>query len=170
MALRVDEATQVLERTPSVLSAMLVGLTPCWLEATEGPNTWSPRQVVTHLLHIERTTYITRARIILAHHGPRDFTPIERLPANDDRDMALILADFAEARAANVAELRGWQLTTEQLFAEGIHPAFGPVNLGQLIATWAAHDLSHVAQVARVMARVYKEEVGPWRAYLPIMG
>ena len=162
----------VLERTPRTLRAMLAGLPAAWTDATEGPETWSPYVVVGHLIHGERTDWITRARLILDQGAQRRFTPYDRLAQFRDskgKSLAELLDGFERARAENVATLKGWKLTDAQLALEGEHPAFGPVTLRQLLATWVAHDLGHVAQTARVMAKQYREAVGPWRAYLPVL-
>lgn len=162
----------VLERTPHVLRALLDGLPPSWTDATEGPDTWSPYVIVGHLIHGERTDWIPRARIILAQGPERRFEPYDRFAQfreSEGKSLAGLLDEFASLRTANLATLAGWQLTPAQLALEGEHPAFGPVSLRQLLATWVAHDLAHVAQTARVMAKQYREAIGPWREYLPIM-
>ncbi|HKV52756.1 MAG TPA: DinB family protein [Gemmatimonadaceae bacterium] len=162
----------VLERTPHAMRALLGGLPPVWANATEGPETWSPYIIIGHLIHGERTDWIPRARIILAQGPQRRFTPFDRFAQlGDDQDTPLgaLLDEFERLRAANLATLSGWELTEAQLALEGEHPELGPVTLRQLLATWVAHDLGHVAQTARVMAKQYRDAVGPWRAYLPIL-
>lgn len=162
----------VLERTPSTLKALLSGLPPVWTDATEGPETWSPYVIVGHLIHGELTDWIPRAQIILAQGPERRFTPYDRFAQfreSQGKSLPDLLDKFARLRADNLAILAGWQLTEDQLALEGEHPDFGPVALRQLLATWVAHDLGHLAQIARVMAKQYREEVGPWRAYLPIL-
>jgi hypothetical protein len=162
----------ILERTPATFRALLAGLPPVWTDATEGPDTWSPYVIIGHLIHAERTDWITRAEIILAQGPDRRFTPYDRFAQFRDskgKSLAELLDGFERARAENVATLAGWKLTDAQLALQGEHPAFGPVTLRQLLATWVAHDLGHVAQAARVMAKQYREAVGPWRAYLPVM-
>lgn len=161
----------MLARTPAVLDAWLRDLPDEWLTATEGPDTWSARDVLGHLIHGERTDWIPRARLILAQEGDRRFVPFDRTaqlrttpPPLDEH-----LATFAALRGSSLEELRSWSLDASQLNLEGIHPEFGAVTLRQLLATWVAHDLGHLAQVARVMARRYREAVGPWRAYLSVM-
>jgi hypothetical protein len=164
--------TAVLERTPATLRAMLGGLPLAWTHATEGPETWSPYVVVGHLIHGERTDWIPRARIILAQGPDRHFTPYDRFAQfreSQGKSLAELLDELARLRAENLETLAGWQLTEAQLALEGEHPEFGAVTLRQLLATWVAHDLGHVAQVARVMAKQYREAIGPWRAYLSIM-
>jgi hypothetical protein len=163
----------ILERTPRTLRAMLAGLPSTWTEATEGPETWSPYVVVGHLIHGERTDWIPRAQIILAQGPERRFTPYDRfaqLRESQGKSLADLLDEFARLRAENLITLAGWRLTDAQLALEGEHPELGRVTLRQLLATWVAHDLGHIAQAARVMAKQYREAVGPWRAYLPVMG
>ena len=162
----------VLERTPRVLRALLAGLPPAWTDATEGPETWSPFVVVGHLLHGERTDWIPRARIILAQGPDRRFEPFDRFAQFRDsagQSLDALLDAFSEARAANLATLAGWHLTDAQLALEGEHPALGTVTLRQLLATWVAHDLGHIAQTSRVMAKQYRDAVGPWREDLPVL-
>jgi hypothetical protein len=172
MDFNLTQGMAVLERTPSTLRAMLLGLGPEWIEATEGPETWSPYVIVGHLIHGERTDWIPRAQIILAQSANRRFTPYDRFAQfheSQGKSLADLLDEFARLRAENLATLAGWRLTAAQLALEGEHPEFGAVTLRQLLATWVAHDLGHVAQTARVMAKQYREAVGPWRAYLPIL-
>jgi hypothetical protein len=164
-------ATAVLERTPHVLRALLGGLPPVWTDATEGPDTWSPYVVVGHLIQGERADWIPRARIIVAQGTHRRFTPFDRsaqFRESEGKSMDELLDEFAHLRAESLATLAGWRLTDDELALEGEHPAFGPVTLRQLLATWTAHDVSHLAQIARVMAKQYREAVGPWRADIPI--
>src|SRR5512146_1252706 len=162
----------VLERTPSTLRTLLRGLDPAWTDATEGPETWSPYAIVGHLIHGERTNWVPRAQLILAQGPNRRFTPFDRVaPFRESQSESLddLLDEFARLRAANLTTLAGWRLTDTELALEGEHPEFGVVMLRQLLASWVAHDLGHVAQVARVMAKQYRDAVGPWRAYLPIV-
>jgi len=162
----------VLERTPHALRAMLEGLPQAWTDATEGPETWSPYIVLGHLIHGERTDWIPRAQIILAQGVDRRFTPYDRFAQFTEsrgKSLSSLLNEFAMLRAENLATLAGWQLTDAQLSLEGEHPEFGPVTLRQLLATWVAHDLGHLVQVTRVMAKQYREAVGPWRAYLSVL-
>lgn len=164
--------TAVLERTPHVLRAMLTGLSPAWIDGTEGPDTWSPYDVVGHLGHGERTIWIPRARIILEQAASRRFEPVDRFAQFRDskgKSLTQLLDEFEQLRSENLATLRAWQLTDAELRLEGEHPEFGAVTLRQLLATWVAHDLSHLTQVTRVMAKQYREAIGPWRAYLSVM-
>ena len=151
---------------------MLEGLPAAWTDATEGPDTWSPYVIVGHLIHGERTDWIPRAEIILAQGPDRRFTAYDRFAQfgeSEGKPLANLLDEFARLRAANLATLAGWRLTGAQLALTGEHPEFGSVTLAQLLATWVAHDLGHVAQTARVMAKQYREAVGPWTAYLPVL-
>jgi hypothetical protein len=172
MEFDVDNGAALLERTPRVLRALLSGLSSAWIDGTEGEKTWSPYDNVGHLVHGEKTDWIQRAEIILAQGENRGFTPFDRFAQFRDsagKSLDDLLNEFERLRAANVATLRGWNLTDAQLALEGLHPAFGPVTLRQLLSTWVAHDLGHIAQISRVMAKQYREAVGPWREYLPVM-
>ena len=166
------QGISVLERTPGVLDKMLNMLAPAWTDANEGPDTWSPYVVVGHLIHGERTDWIPRAQIILAQAANRRFTPFDRFAQfreSEGKSLSELLEEFAQLRANNLTTLVGWQLTDAQLALEGEHPELGTITLRQLLATWVAHDLGHIAQIARVMAKQYREAVGPWREYLPVL-
>ncbi|MGE0444689.1 MAG: DinB family protein [Vicinamibacterales bacterium] len=162
----------VLERTPRVLRELLDGLPDCWTNATEGPDTWSPYTVVGHLIHGERTDWIPRARIILGDQADRRFTPYDRFAQfreSEGKSLAQLLDEFEDLRGENVDVLQGWELSAADLARTGEHPEFGSVTLRQLLATWVAHDLGHIVQTARVMAKQYRDAIGPWRAYLSVM-
>ena len=172
MEFDLEAGTAVLARTPGTLRAMLSGLPSEWTAATEGPETWSPYDIVGHLIHGERTDWIPRARIILEQAADRRFTPYDRFAQfreSQGKTLADLLDEFEKLRRWNLETLAGWELTDAQLALEGEHPEFGPVTLRQLLATWVVHDLGHIAQSARVMAKQYREPIGPWRAYLPIV-
>jgi DinB superfamily len=167
-----DEAIPVLERTPAALQAMLGGLPEAWLVADEGPDTFSPRDVVGHLIHGEETDWLARVRIILEHGESVPFTPFDRFAfrtRSAGRSTAELLERFAELRRANLEALRAFGLDASALARTGTHPALGRVTLGQLLAAWVVHDLGHLKQVARTMAGQYREAVGPWRKYLTIL-
>lgn len=172
MQFELGRSVAVLERTPDTLRAMLSGLPREWTDATEGPETWSPYDIVGHLVHGERADWIPRARIILAQGTNRRFTPFDRLAQfreSEGKSLDSLLDEFARLRAESLDTLAGFALDDDKLALEGEHPAFGTVTLGQLLSTWVAHDLGHVAQIARVMAKQYRDAVGPWREYLPVM-
>ncbi len=162
------EVLAVLERTPTTLAALLDGLPRSWFEADEGPDTFSPIEVVGHLIHGERTDWMVRVHAIVEHGEARPFEPFDRFAHRASlpgRDVSGQLQEFAELRAANLADLRGLSLTTADFSHRGRHPDLGSVTLGQLLATWVVHDVAHLGQIARVMARRYETAVGPWRAY-----
>lgn len=162
----------MLERTPVALHALLAGHGDEWLKCYEGAEAWSAFDVVGHLIDGEEADWIPRARIILGTQPNRTFVPFDRfrhLERNRDRTIDELLDRFADLRAQNITTLRQWKLGDDQLALTGDHPELGTVTLRQLLATWVAHDLGHVAQIGRVMAKRYREAVGPWRAYLPVM-
>jgi hypothetical protein len=167
-----DEAAALLARTPSVLDALLRDLPPGWIEANEGPDTWSPFDVVGHLIHADRTNWVPRARIILEQGEAGRFDDFDRfaqLAASHGRTLPELLDDFAAVRAGCLRDLTDWRLTDTDLDRRGRHPALGPVTLRQLLASWVTHDLDHVYQITRVLARQYADAVGPWREYLRIV-
>ena len=162
----------VLERTPATFRALLAGLPDVWITSNEGPDTFSPFDNLGHLIHGERADWMPRARIILAQSANRTFEPYDRFAQvreSAGKTLAQLLDEFAALRAQNLATLREWNLSDSQLALVGEHPALGAVTLRQLLATWVAHDLGHLAQTSRVMAKQYRDAVGPWRAYLPVM-
>ena len=165
-------STDVLRRTPATLRALLDGLDNTWARGTEGPDTFTPFDVVGHLIDGEETDWIPRARIILARGADPRFEPYDRFrhfKRNTGRSLASLLDEFARLRAANLELLGSWMLTARELDRPGEHPSLGRVTLRQLLAAWVVHDLGHLAQVARVMAKQYREEVGPWVPYLPVL-
>jgi hypothetical protein len=169
---RLAEAVALLERTPGTLSAWLDGLPETWVRATEGEGTWSPFDVIGHLIHGERTDWIPRARHILAG-DTRPFETFDRtamFTESQGKSLSELLATFAELRRENVSALQGMNLTDKDLDRRGLHPELGVVTLGQLLATWVVHDLDHIAQIARTMAKLYSEATGPWVVYLSILG
>jgi hypothetical protein len=172
MKLGMDEMVEVLGRTPPTLRALLAPLRDPWLDGNEGPGTFSPRDVLGHLILGEETDWIPRARIILEHGERRPFDPFDRFGFRDrlaGLTVAHLLDRFEALRKGNLAELESLRLGPADLERKGLHPELGPVTLGELLATWVAHDLDHVAQVARVMARRCQEDAGPWRALLRIL-
>lgn len=169
---RLDEAFELLTRTPATLRALLAGLSEPWTTANEGGDTFSAFDVVGHMLEGEQADWVTRARIILDHGTSQPFKPFDRVghrERNKGRTLESLLNEFERLRLANVAEVRSWALAPAALDKRGVHPAFGEVTLRQLLATWVAHDLGHLAQISRVMAKRYRDDVGPWIAYLPVL-
>ena len=167
------DAVAILARTPATLDALLRGLPDDWIAANEGGDTWSAFDVIGHLIHGERTDWLPRARIILEHGEGRTFDTFDRLAQfseSQGRTLASLLDEFATLRRQSLRELEALHLTGTELDRRGRHPAFGVVTLRQLLATWVAHDLDHVMQISRVLARQYSDEVGPWQAYLRIIG
>jgi hypothetical protein len=167
-----DEAVAVLARTPPTLDALLRDLPGAWIVAHEGGESWSPFDVIGHLIHGERTDWVPRARIILDHGEARAFDKFDRFAQFSDspeRTLASLLDEFAALRQESLRALAELRLTDDDLERRGRHPELGVVTLRQLLSTWVAHDLDHVVQIARVMARQYSDEVGPWRAYLRII-
>jgi len=166
------ETLDILERTPAVVGDLLRGTSGAWHAMNQGPGTWSAFDVVGHLIHGEETDWVPRARIILEHGEGRPFEPFDRF-AQFNRfegwSLENLLDRFAELRHGNLEIVRDWRLTEAQLALPGRHPELGPVTLRQLLATWAVHDLNHIAQIARVMAKRYTEDVGAWRNYLSIL-
>jgi hypothetical protein len=167
-----EEGGAILARTPATLDALLRGLPEPWTVANEGAGTWSAFDVVGHLIHGEQTDWMPRARIVLEHGDARAFDRFDRLAQftkSQGATLAGLLDEFSALRAANLRELAALNLTDADLDRPGRHPELGPVTLRQLLATWVAHDLDHVMQIARVLANVYAGEVGSWRAYLRII-
>lgn len=172
MEFQLTRTLEILERTPATFRSLLGGLSSMWTSPNEGPETFSAFDNVGHLVHAERTDWIPRARIILAQGPSRRFEPFDRfahITESRGRTLNDLLDEFSSLRAANVTTLRSWQLSARELALEAEHPTLGVVTLGQLLAAWTAHDLGHVAQTARVLAKQYRDAVGPWRAYLPIL-
>lgn len=167
-----EEAVAILARTPATLDTLLRGLPDGWIAAHEGGETWSPFDVVGHLIHGERTDWLPRARIILDHGEARAFDTFDRLAqfgSSEGRTLASLLDEFAALRRDNLRDLAALRLTDADLDRRGRHPQLGAVTLRQLLATWVAHDLDHVVQISRVLARQYSDAVGPWRAYLRVI-
>ena len=171
-AFHLDEAFKALETTPGVVRALLGEVPLAWLHYQEEPEAWSPYQVLVHLIHNDRENWLPRARIILTEGPAREFPPFEQLPEGGDllgRPVADLLATFERERRKVLAELRAADLRPEDLDREGLHPALGRVRLRQLLATWVVHDFNHIYQMVKSMARRYREAVGPWQQFLPLL-
>lgn len=162
----------LLARTPAALNALLRDLPEAWTHSNEGENTWSAFDIVGHLIHGERTDWMPRARMILQAGESKTFEPFDRWGQEREsagKTLAQLLDEFARLRAANLDDLRAMNLRPDDLERRGRHPALGVVTLSQLLATWAAHDLTHLHQLSRVMAHQYREAVGPWSVFLGVM-
>lgn len=173
MSFDLPRALEVLSRTPSVLESLLDGLSDEWLDASEGPDTFTPRDVVGHLIHGEETDWVPRIRLILERGENEPFVPFDRFGFREKiqgRAMDDLLRELRNLRGENLDYVRGLGLSTADFDRKGRHPGLGTVTLGQLIASWVVHDLGHVRQVVRVLARQYGEAVGPWKEYLTILG
>ena len=172
MMFSLPDGIAVLERTPATVRALLAGLPEGWITVNEGADTFSPFDNVGHLIHGERADWIPRAQVILAQGANRTFEKYDRFAQVREslgKSLAQLLDEFEQLRTLNVTTLRTWNLSDRELALIGEHPTFGPVTLRQLLATWVAHDLGHIGQTVRVMAKRYRDAVGPWRAYLPIL-
>jgi len=172
MPIDLEEAIALLQRTPAVLDALLRNLPETWTLRNEGEKTWSAFDVVGHLIHGERTDWLPRAKRILEFGETKAFEPFDRFAQEREsrgKSLGQLLEEFARLRAQNLKELRGLNLRPADLEKRGRHPALGVVTLGELLATWAAHDLTHLHQLSRILAYPYREAVGPWRKFLGVM-
>jgi hypothetical protein len=165
------QAIQILERTPDVLETLLKGLPDEFIFCNEGENTFSAFDVMGHLIHGEKTDWMTRAEIIL-HNDDKHFAVYDRFAQYEEskgKSLNDLLSEFKNVRKGNLSKLKSYFISSEQLKLTGIHPKFGNVTLHQLLATWVTHDLAHIAQICRVMAKHYKEDAGPWVEYMRIL-
>jgi uncharacterized damage-inducible protein DinB len=172
MAHNLDQTISLLERTPAALDALLRELPDEWTRRNEGPNTWSAFDVVGHLIHGERTDWIPRARRILEFGENKPLERFDRFAQereSDGKSLAQLLDEFARLRTEKLDELRAMKLSEDDLKRRGQHPALGTVTLSELLATWAAHDLTHLHQIARILAYQYRENVGPWTRFLGVL-
>jgi hypothetical protein len=173
MDFRIEPTIEILERTPKILRAWLEGLSEPWISSNEGPETFSAWDVVGHLIHGETDDWIPRLDIILEHGPKKTFTPFDRFVFREKykgKTLSELLDTFEELRYRNLTYLKDLNLQPAQFDLEGTHPELGSVRLSQLIATWAVHDLGHLIQIARVMAKQYQDAVGPWKQYITILG
>lgn len=172
MEFNLEHAIAVLSQTPRTLRSMLENLPREWAENNEGPETWSPYDILGHLIHGEKTDGIPMMEIILSDGSNKKFEPFDRFAQfkeSQGKTLRQLLDEFDSLRKENIAKLRAKNLRAADFSKTGIHPAFGDVTLAQLLSTWVAHDLNHIAQIVRVMAKQYKTEVGPWMEYLRIL-
>jgi hypothetical protein len=167
-----QDTISLLTRTPAALNALLRDLPEAWTSRNEGNNTWTTFDVIGHLIHGERTDWMPRARMILQFGETKTFVPFDRLAQlreSQGKPLDQLLDEFARARSENLRELRTLNLRPQDLERRGRHPALGVVTLSELLATWAAHDLTHLHQISRIMAHQYRQAVGPWSAYLGVL-
>ena len=172
MKYTIKEAAQILERTPVVLRALLSGLASGWTMNNEGPDTFSPYDVLGHLIHGEKTDWVTRAKIILAFGVSKPFTPWDRFAQYEEskgKTLGQLLDEFEAIRKENMQWFNSLDLSEADLDKTGMHPKLGEVTLRNLLSTWVVHDLTHIAQITRVMAKQYKEEMGPWPEFFRIL-
>ena len=172
MEFNLDNSIAFLARTPSALDALLRDLPDAWLFANEGEKTWTPIDIAAHYLYTEQVNWMPRARHILAHGETEPFPPFKRsghLTEPGSKSLPQLLDDFATARAASLAELRAWNLTSSDLARRGQHPALGSTTLAELLSAWTVHDLTHLHQLTRVLAVQYTEAVGPFRKFLGVL-
>ncbi len=172
MKFDINNSIEILERTPKILESYLSGLSNDWLKNNEGENTWSPYDIIGHLIFGEKTDWIIRAKIILSQSENIMFEPFDRfaqLKENQNTPISKLIAEFKELRQSNLKELKSFNISNKDLELKGVHPEFGDVTLEQLISTWVVHDLGHISQISRVMAKQFETNVGPWKAYLRVL-
>ena len=172
MQFSIERSCEILVNTPTVLRALLTGIGDEWLYNNEGVDTFSPFDVVGHLIHGEKTDWKVRAQIILSEDPPKTFDAYDRFAQFEEskgKTIGQLLDTFEQLKNSNIKWLQSLQLTGQDLNKKGIHPELGAVTLQQLLSTWVVHDLTHIAQVSRVMAKQYKEAIGPWSAYFRIL-
>jgi hypothetical protein len=172
MNFTLEKSIQILERTPNVLDAMLRNISTDWTLRNEGGESWSAYDIIGHLIHGEKTDWIPRAQIILSEKPDKKFEKYDRFAQFEEskgKSLSQLLYEFKILREKNIEILHSLNITDKDLQEKGIHPAFGEVTLSQLFSTWVVHDLNHIAQISRVMAKQYKPDVGPWTEYLKIL-
>jgi hypothetical protein len=172
MQSHLQQTISLLTRTPVALDALLRGLPDTWTLRNEGESTWNAFEVISHLAHCERTDWMPRARMVLQFGHSRSFEPLDRfghIEQSRGKSLEQLLDEFARLRSENLSELRAMNLQPDDLEKRGRHPAFGVVTLSELLSTWAAHDLTHLHQISRILAHQYRDAVGPWSAYLGVL-
>ncbi|CAN5376038.1 hypothetical protein BH11BAC5_BH11BAC5_15210 [soil metagenome] len=172
MNFSLDKSIEILERTPAVIAALTTGLSPEWTDSNEGADTWNVFDVVGHLVHGDRTDWIVRAELILSDSDNKAFSQFDRFAQFENskgKTLLQLLDEFKTVRTASIDRLRKLQITGDDLAKTGLHPTFGRVSLSQLLSTWVVHDLDHIAQISRIMAKQYKEQTGPWIEFLKIL-
>ncbi|HSH65577.1 MAG TPA: DinB family protein [Bacteroidia bacterium] len=172
MNVTINNSVSILSRTPAVIETFLKDLPDDWIKSNEGPDTWSPYDIVGHLIHGDKTDWIPRMEIILSDRLNKTFEPFDRFAqfkASKGKNLNQLVRQFKKIRKGTLTVLQAKNITENDFNKTGEHPALGIVTLEQLLATWVVHDLGHIAQIARVMAKQYGAAVGPWKQYLPIL-
>jgi hypothetical protein len=172
MTFNLEQSIEILDNTPKVLSSYLLNLSNDWLKHNEGAHTWSPYDILGHLIYGEQTDWMVRIQTILSDSENKLFEPFDRfaqLENNQNQPVSELLEIFSKLRAQNIKTLKSLNISETDFTKTGIHPEFGKVTLAQLMATWVVHDLGHIAQISRVMAKQYKTDVGPWIDYLGVL-
>lgn len=172
MNFSLNKSIEILERTPVVISELTKDLSSEWTTTNEGPDTWNVFDVVGHLIHGDNTDWIARAELIMSNSDNKAFSPFDRFAQFENskgKTLLQLLEEFKTVRSANIDRLRKLQITENDLTKTGIHPTFGIVSLSQLLSTWVVHDLDHISQISRIMAKQYKEQTGPWIEFLKIL-
>lgn len=168
----IEHTIQILERTPHTLHSLLYSVNESWSQNNEGGETWSPYDVIGHLIHCDEDNWMPRILVVLSDSKVKKFVPLDRfaqLEKSKGKTMNQLLDEFIKVRLASIAKLKKLNITDEQLSKTAIHPELGTVTLSQLISTWVVHDLDHISQISRVMAKQYKNEVGPWIQYMRVL-
>ncbi|NAY90344.1 DinB family protein [Muricauda sp. JGD-17] len=172
MEFNLTESIQILGKTPYVISDILKDLPDTWIKTNEGGDTWSPYDIVGHLVHGEKTDWISRTLIILSEVTDKTFEPFDRFAQfknSKGKTLDKLLNEFCQLRSENLQKLKAFKIDEQALMKTGVHPEFGPVTLKQLLSAWVVHDLGHINQITRVMAKNYKIEAGPWPKYLAVL-
>jgi DinB superfamily len=172
ISFELEDAITIISKTPTVVRELVSGLNEEWLHATEGPDTWSAHDIVAHYIYGEQTDWIPRIQIILSDKEEKTFTPFDRnghFAVGKGRSIESLLNQFEQLRKENIQILLASDISSEDLEKTGIHPAFGPVTLRQLLAAWAVHDMTHIHQISRVIAKQYLVEVGPWKEFMGVL-
>jgi DinB superfamily len=172
MEFSLDKATEILSRTPPSIRQLTLGLSPEWTNSNEGGDTWTVFDIVGHLIHGEKTDWLTRTEIILSSNSDKIFHPFDRFAQFEQfkgKNLKQLLEEFENIRKDNIEKLKKFNITEHELKKTGIHPTFGQVTLSQLLSAWVVHDLDHISQVSRVMAKQFKDQTGPWIKFLKIL-
>jgi len=172
MDFNINKSLEILEKTPEVIEKLLSELSPEWIVNNEGADSWSPYDIVGHLIHGEKTDWVQRTKIILSETGSKNFVPFDRFAQfteSQEKSLNDLVSEFKKIRSENLAYIRSLEINNDMLDKKAVHPSFGEVTLRQLLSAWTVHDLAHIAQIAGVMAKQYKAAVGPWIEYFRVL-